>query len=106
MGYLGLIFLALLARFYVQRMRWNRKTRRQKRTRGRYRGGASLGNALHSLQVLAQPQAQHSIEEMLQESMDEDEESAPKDPTAHLMRQVMRIRNGEKVDRLTTLLPP
>jgi hypothetical protein len=106
MGYLGLLFLALLARFYVQRMRWSWKTRRRKQTRGRYRGGASFGNALHNLQVLAQPQAQHVIEEMLEESMDEDEEGAAKDPTAHLMRQANRIRNGQKVDRLTALLPP
>jgi hypothetical protein len=107
MGYLGLIFLALLTRFYVRRTLWSWKTRNQKKTRGRYRGGASLGNALHSIQVLAQPQGQHLIEEMLdEESMDEDEEGGPKDPTAHLMRQLKRIRKGEKVDQLVTFLPP
>ncbi len=31
---------------------------------------------------------------------DEDDERGPKDPTAHLKRQLRRIRNGEEVDRL------
>ncbi len=31
---------------------------------------------------------------------DEDDEGGSKDPTAHLKRQLRRIRNGEEVDRL------
>ena len=106
MGYLGPIFLAVLGMFYVQRLRWCWKTRRQKKTRGRYRGGVALGNALQNLQVLVQPQAEHVIAQMVEELLDEDDEGAPKDPTEHLLRQAKRIQNGEKVDRLTTPLQP
>jgi hypothetical protein len=106
MGYLGLLFLAAVAMFYVQRARWRWKTRAQKKTRGRYRGGAGLGNALQALQVFVHPRAEHVIEEILKETVDEDDEGDPKDPTAHLLRQAKKIRNGETVDRLTTLLPP
>ena len=106
MGYLGLLFLAGVAMFYVQRMRWCWKTRAEKKTRGRYRGGVELGNALQTLQVFVQPRAEHVIAEMLEAPVEEDDEGAPKDPTAHLLRQGKRIRNGEEIDRLTTLLPP
>lgn len=106
MGYLGLIFLAALAMFYVYRIRWCCRTRKQKKSRGRYRGGASLGNALQNLQVFVQPRAEHVIAEMLEEHSDEDDQGTAKDPTKHLLRQAKRIQNGEKVDRLTTLLPP
>jgi hypothetical protein len=61
---------------------------------------------LQVLHTLVQPQVEHAIEMRLDEAVDEDDEGGPKDPTAHLLRQAKRIRNGEKVDQLTTLLPP
>jgi hypothetical protein len=106
MGYLGVLFLAGVAMFYALRLRWRWKTRAEKKTRGRYRGGAGLGNALQTLQVFVQPRAEHVVAMMLEEQVDEDAEGAPKDPTAHLLRQAKRIQKGENVDRLTTLLPP
>jgi hypothetical protein len=106
MGYLGLVFFVVVAIFCVRRARWGWKTRRQKKARGRYRGGAALGNALQALQVFVQPRAEYVIAEMLEEPAHEDDQGDPKDPAAHLLRQAKRIRNGEEVDRLTTLLPP
>ena len=106
MGYLGLGFIAAIAIFCVQNLRWRWRTRAQKKTRGRYRGGAALGNALQTLQAFAQPRAEHVVIEMLKEPVEEDDETGPKDPTAHLLRQAKRIQKGEKVDQLTTLLPP
>lgn len=103
MGYLGLLFLAALGVYCVQRARWRWKNR-GKKNRGRYRGGAALGNAFQTLQVFVQPRAEHVIAEMLEEPAEEDDEAAPKDPTAHLMRQARRIRKGEDVC-LTALLP-
>jgi hypothetical protein len=106
MGYLGVLFLAGVAMFYALRLRWCFKTRAEKKTRGGYRGGAGLGNALQTLQVFVQPQTEHVIALMLEESVDKDEEGDPKDQTAHLLRQAKRIQKGEKIDRLTALLPP
>jgi hypothetical protein len=105
MGVLGLLFLAVIGMFYVRRAWWGWKTRAQKRTRGRYRGGAALGNALQTLQIFVHPHVEHVIEERLKEPADEDDEGEPKDPKAHLLRQVKKIRNGEDVDRLTAMLP-
>jgi hypothetical protein len=61
---------------------------------------------LHALQAIVQPHVKHVIEERLDEVADEDDDGAPQDPAAHLLRQAKRIRNGEEVDRLTALLPP
>jgi hypothetical protein len=106
MGYLGLVFLAVTAVLYLRRLRWCRKTRAQKKSRGRYRGGAALGNALQNLQVFVQPRAEHVIAQMLEEPVEEEDEGAPKDPAAHFLGQARRIQKGEQPDRLTTLLPP
>jgi hypothetical protein len=106
MGYLGLLFLAAIAAYCAQRAFWRWKTRNQKETRGRYRGGAALGNALQTLQIFVQPRAEYVIAEIVGERKDEEDEGASKDSTAHLLRQAKQIRNGEGVDRLTTLLPP
>ncbi len=63
-----------------------------------------MGNAFQTLQVLAQPEVQHILEEKQQEDADEDDEGDPDDPAAHLEQQLKKIRNGEKVDRLTVRL--
>lgn len=106
MGYLGLGFVVLVCTLYVRRGLWLWRKRVGKSNRGFYPSGAALGNALQTLQAIAQPRAQHVITERLEEPTDEDDEGAPKDPTAHLIRQAKRIRSGEHVDRLTALLPP
>jgi hypothetical protein len=104
MGYLGLLFLAVVCGFYVRRAQW-RWRNRGKKNPGRYRGGAALGNALQNMQAFVQPRAEHMIVEMLKEPADEDDEAAPKDPRAHLLRQARRIQRGEPVERLTARLP-
>jgi hypothetical protein len=108
-GYLGLLLIVWGSAVYVQRAlwRWRKKSgnKSRKSRLGFYPTGASIGNALHMLQAIAEPQVQHVIEERLEEPVDEEDETGPKDPTAHLMRQARRIRNGEDVDRLTALLP-
>jgi len=100
--YLFSIFV--MGAFFFQRLRWRRRKRLGKRCLGFYPGAASMGNALHKLQVLAQPQVQYVLEEKLEEESDDDEEGAPKDPTEHLHRQAAKIRRGVKVERLTALL--
>jgi hypothetical protein len=105
MGYLGLLLVFWGCAVYVQRALWRRR-KKGKSKLGFYPTGASIGNALQVLQAITQPRTQHVIEEMLEEPAEDDDEAGPKDPTAHLMRQARRIRRGEEVDRLTTLLPP
>ena len=106
MGYLGLLLGLWACVFALRRAGWRRRKRTGKRKLGFYPTGASAGNALHALQAIVQPQVKYVLEEKLDESEDEDDEGAPKDPAAHLMRQAKSIRRGKPVDRLTVLLPP
>ena len=65
-----------------------------------------MGNALQQLSVLAQPQVEHTLEEKLSEDVDDDNEAGPQDPIAHLRRQAVRIRRGEKLGRFTAFRKP
>ncbi len=91
--------------FFYQRWRWRQRKRLGRSRLGFYPSTASLGNALHQLQVLAEPQVAYVIEEKLDEEADEDDEGGPDDPVRHLHRQAAIIRRGERLDRLTVLLP-
>lgn len=104
MGYLGLLFTAAIGVYCTQRVLWHWKNRGNKNKR-RYRGGAALGNALQNLQVFVQPRAEHVIAELLEEPAQDDDETGPKDPRAHLLRQARRIQRGEMVGQLTVRLP-
>ncbi len=106
MGYLGLLLLVWGGVVFVLRASWRWRKKAGKSKLGFYPTGASMGNALQVLQAIIEPQIQYVIEEKLEEPADEDDEAGLKDPTAHLMRQARRIRNGEKVEQLTALLPP
>lgn len=104
MGYLGLLLIVWGCIVCVQRALWRWRKKTGKSKLGFYPSGTSIGNALQVLQAIAEPQVQHVIEERLEEPTDEDDETGPKNPTAHLMRQARRIRKGEDV-HLTALLP-
>ncbi len=105
MGIPGLLLIFGVGVLFVRRAIWRWEKRTGKGQLGFYPSGAALGNALQAIQVIAQPHVKYVIEEKLEESSDADDESGRLDPTAHLMRQARRIRNGEEVERLTTLLP-
>lgn len=105
MELIGLIFASAVGVVCLQRVRWQWRNRREKES-GRYRGGAALGNALQAIQAFAQPHVKHVIEQRVDEAAEEEDDEASQDPKAYLLRQAKRIRNGEEVDRLTTLLPP
>jgi hypothetical protein len=90
--------------FFYQRYRWRRNKRLGKRRFGFYPSGTSMGNALQQLQIIAEPQTKHVLEEKLDEDLDDEEAGGPDDPTRHLHRQAARIRRGERVDVLTTYL--
>ncbi|HMH16330.1 MAG TPA: hypothetical protein VK578_24745 [Edaphobacter sp.] len=101
-GFYGLVCFVGCGFFY-QRWRWRRRKRLGRSQLGFYPGGAALGNALHQLQVLAEPRVAYVVEEKLDEEADEEAEGGPDDPVRHLHRQAARIRKGEKLERLTAL---
>jgi hypothetical protein len=78
-----------------------RARRRPKRRKFRPSYG-SLGNALQTLQFIAQPQIEHSIKEVLREKTDEDDEGGPDDPVAYYRRKMKevdaRLRDGSLTD--------
>jgi hypothetical protein len=87
---------------------WQRRVDRRRRRRGKgklriYSSAALLGNALHSLQSIAEPQVRHVVAEELKEEAEDEDVGGPEDPTAHLLRQARRIRRGEDVGRLTAI---
>ena len=84
--------------FLYQRLRWQRSRR------GFRPSTAMLGNALHQLQVIAEPQIRYVIEEKINEDAEEEETGGPDDPVRHLHRQAAKIRRGQPLERVTTFL--
>jgi len=103
MGLYGLVGLFACMFLYL-RWRWRKRKRSGKAGRF-YPQAAALGNALHQLQTIAEPRARYVIEEKLKEDPDEDGEGGPDDPAKHLHRQAGRIRRGDRLEKLTALLP-
>src|ERR1019366_10276530 len=99
MGFLGLLLIVWTCIIFVQRTVCWWRMKAGKSTVGFYPTGASMGNALQVLQAFVNPEALHVIEEKLEEPADEENETGPKDPTAHLMRQAGGIQEGETVER-------
>jgi hypothetical protein len=101
----GLAILFCCIVFWARRFLWRRRKRLGKRDLGFFPTFTSAGNALQTLQVqiMAQPQVQHMLEEKLDDEAEDDEDGEPADPEKHLNRQLRQIRRGERVERLTAL---
>ena len=97
------IFIACV--FFFQRIRWKYRKRRGKRNLGFYPTVSSAGNALHALQIFVQPEVRYVLQEKLSEDEEQDDEGGSDDPSAHLERQLRRIRRGEPVGDLEIPLP-
>jgi hypothetical protein len=89
--------------FCVRRFLWRRRKRQGKRKLGFCPTYTSAGNALQSLQAMAQPEAEYVLAEKFDDEADDDNNGEPDTPEKHLHRQLRRIRRGEKVERLTVL---
>jgi hypothetical protein len=94
-------FLALIGLLALPRLANKPAPTRQNRFRLR-RIGSFVGNALMSLHALVHPHVKYVIAEKVEEYA-EDQDADPTDPMTHLRRQLRPIRNGDKVERLTTL---
>lgn len=105
--FVGLPYVAvivLLGIFYFKRVQWRSKRRSGGRDLGFCPSSRSLGIAMQNLQVLTRPTVGYILEEKCDEDAEDDEDGGPEDPTAHLNRQLKRIRRGERVDTLTVRL--
>ena len=98
--FLMAFFALVVIIFFLQRLRCKIRKLLGKAHLGFYPTAASMGNALQALQVFVEPNIQQIVEEKLDEATDEDDEAGPDDPTAHLNRQLRKIRRGEPVDDL------
>jgi hypothetical protein len=93
-------FLLFTAVILLQRAQWCRKKAVNKSHRGFYPTAAALSLALISLQTLAQPDLQHSIEQRHAEADEEEDNGDLDDPFTQLNFQLKSIRNGQSVDTL------
>jgi hypothetical protein len=101
----GLGLALVLCIFCIQRFRWKHNQRKGKKKFGFYPTTYALGNAFQQLQLFVKPDVENILAEKLKEDAEEDDEGGTDDPAKHLERQLKRIRRGERIDRLTTILP-
>ncbi len=97
----GLVVFVLLTvcAFYIQRALL-RKYRRSAGNRfGFFPTYTSAGNAFQQLQMLAEPQTEHVIQEKAIDEAEENDDSEPEDE-ANLMHQLRQIRNGDRSSQL------
>ena len=97
----GLVVFLLLAvcAFYIQRALW-RKSRRSGGSRfGFFPTYTSAGNAFQQLQMLAEPQTGHVIQEKAIDEAEEDDDGEPEDE-ASVIHQLRQIRNGDRSSKL------
>lgn len=91
--------------FFFQRIRWRFRKWRGKAGFGFYPSSAALGNALQSLQSMAQSNVEYILEEKLSEEAEEEDAGGPEDPSQDLERQVTTLRRRKNLDRLTVRIP-
>lgn len=84
----------------------NRKSARRRRRIGLFLSNAVLGLTFLPLAVVYRPSLIEVAKAQIrqQERVDEDESGDPESPLKHLLRQLRRIRRGEKVEFLSLRL--
>jgi hypothetical protein len=97
----GLVVFLLLAvcAFYIQRALWRENRRSGGNRFGFFPTYTSFGNAFQQLQMLAEPQTEHVIQEKAIDGAEEDDDGEPEDE-ANLMHQFRQIRNGVRSSKL------
>jgi hypothetical protein len=93
-------FSLFTAVFLIQRLRYRRKKAANPNYRGFYPTATALSLSLLSLQTIAQPDLNHTLEQRQTEAAEDDDEGDPNDPSVQLTRQLKRIRDGESIDTL------
>jgi hypothetical protein len=100
---IGLVLFLCIA--FAQRFLWKLGWRRREKGPRFYPTNYVLGNAFQQLQQFVAPSTEYTIEEKLKEEAEEDDDGGADDPAKNLERQLRRIRRGERVATLTTILP-
>jgi amino acid transporter len=100
----GIAIVLIFCAFLFLRVRWKHRKRHGKKRLGFYPTTFALGLAFQLIQIFVAPNMEYTIAEKLKEEAEEDEEGGSDDPAKHLERQLKRIRRGQPVDRLTTIL--
>lgn len=95
-----------LACHRIKELLTNRKYHRRRRRIGVFASNAVLALTFLPLAVVYRPSLIQAAKAQIrqQEDVDEDESGDPESPFKHLLRQLRRIRRGEKVDILTLRL--
>jgi hypothetical protein len=101
----GLPLVMIFCAFFFQHYRWKRRRRLGNKRWGFYPSTYALGIAFQQIQLFVAPNAECLISEILKEQAEEDDDRGTQDPARDLERQLRRIRRGERIDTLTTLLP-
>jgi len=91
--------------FVYRRWRWKQRRHLKGKRRGFYPTTFALGIAFQQIQLFVAPDMAHAIAERLKEQAEDDNEGGPESAARHLDRQLRRIRRGERLETLTTLLP-
>jgi hypothetical protein len=91
--------------FVYRRWRWKRRGHLERKRRGFYPTTFALGIAFQQIQLFVAPDVAHAIAERLKEQAEDDDEGGTENPARHLDRQLRRLRRGERLETLTTLLP-
>jgi hypothetical protein len=97
----GLVIFVLLAvgAFYIQRALCRKNRRRRDNRFAFFPTYISAGNAFQQLQMLAEPQTEHVIQEKAIDEAEEDDDGEPEDET-NLVHQLRQIRNGDRSFKL------
>ena|ERR1700712_3212841 len=101
-GPLLLAFLFFCA-FFGQRALARLRKRHGHLNPGFFPTGTSLGNALHQLQAIIDPEVLYAIQQQLHEAEEDEDTSGPLNPQKHLLRQASRIRRGTQVGSITAI---
>ena len=101
----GLVLLSALffCAFFGQRALTRLRKRKGRLNPGFFPTGTSLGNALHQLQSIVDPEVLYSIQQQLHEADEDEDADSSSDPQKHLLRQASRIRRGTQVGPITAI---
>ena len=95
-----LAIVLILAYYQIQRIVWQRKWRKERKSLGFCHSSAALAAVFLLITTIYRPRMEFAIEVRLHEDVKEDDEGDPETPEKHLGRQLRRIRRGEPVETL------
>lgn len=105
---LGMLFVAIALVLYRVKntLAGHRHPPRRRRRIGIVASNALIGMAFLPLSIIYRPNLAEVAKAQIrqQEEVDEDQSGDPETPLKHLLRQLRRIRRGEKVERLSLRL--